>query len=78
MIVQDKIIDATDLEETPEDMVDKITEKITGMKGIVVTIEIGIGQGKELLQGIIVMTEIEALAVIDLGQGPELVQIGIE
>ena len=59
-------------------MVDKIAEKITGMKGIVVTIEIGIGQGKELLQGIIVMAEIEALTMIDLDQGPELVQIGIE
>ena len=57
-------------------MVDKIIEKITGMKGIA-TIEIGIGQGKELLQGIIVMAEIEALAMIDLDQGPELVQIGI-
>ena len=59
-------------------MVDKIIEKITGMKGIVVTIEIGISQGKELLQGIMVMAEIEALAMIDLDQGPELVQIGIE
>ena len=36
------------------------------------------GQGKELLQGIIVMAEIEALAMIDLDWGPELVQIGIE
>ena len=78
IIVQDKIIEATDLEETPECMVDKIIEKITGMKGIVATIEIGMGQWKELLQGIIVMAEIEALAMIDLDQGPELVQIGIE
>ena len=29
-------------------MVDKIIERITGMKSIVVTIEIGVGQGKEL------------------------------
>ena len=78
IIVQGKIIEATDLEETPDGMVDKIIEEITGMKGIVATIEIGIGQGKELLQGIIVMAEIEALAMIDLDQGPELVQIGIE
>ena len=78
IIVQGIIIEATDLEETPEGMVDKIIEKITGMKGIVATIEIGIGQGKELLQGIIVMAEIEALAMIDLDQGPELVQIGIK
>ena len=78
IIVQGKIIEATDLEENPEGMVDKIIEKITGMKGIVVTIEIGIGQGKELLQGIMVMAEIEALAMTDLDQGPELAQIGIE
>ena len=32
------------------------------MKGIVVTIEIGVGQGKELLQGIMVITKIEAQA----------------
>ena len=73
MIIQDRIIQATDLEETLEGMVDKITEKFTGMKGIVVTIEIGVGKGKELLQGIMVITEIEAPAIIDL----ELVQIGI-
>ena len=36
------------------------------------------GQGKELLQGITVTAEIEALAMIDLDQGPELVQIGNE
>ena len=59
-------------------MVDRIMEKITGMKDMVVTIEIGIGQGKELLQGVMVMAEIEALAMTDLDQGPELVQIGIE
>ena len=58
-------------------MIDKTIEKITGMKGIVVTIEIGIGQGKELLQGIMVIAEIEAQAIVDLDQGPELVQIGI-
>ena len=78
IIVQVKIIEATDLEEISEGMVDKIIEKITGMKGMVITIEIGIGQGKDLLQGAMVMEEIEVLAMIDLGQGPELVQIGIE
>ena len=59
-------------------MAHKIIEKITGMKGIVVTIEIGVGQAKELLQGIMVIAEIEAQAIIDLDQGLELVQIGIE
>ena len=57
-------------------MVDKIIEKITGIKGIVVTIDIGVGQGKELLQGIMVITEIETQATIDLDQGLQLVQIG--
>ena len=51
------------LEEISEGMVDKIIEKITGMKDMVITIEIGIGQGKELLQGGMVMEEIEALAM---------------
>ena len=78
IIVQGKIIEATDLEEISEGMVDKIIKKITGMKDMVVTKEIGIGQGKELLQGVMVMEEIEALAMIGLDQGPELVQIGIE
>ena len=59
-------------------MVDKILETITGMKGMVVTIEIGIDQGRELLQGVMVMEETDALAMIDLDQGPELVQVGIE
>ena len=59
-------------------MVDRITEKITGMKGKVVTIEIGIGHGKELLQGIMVMEDIKALAIIHLDQGLELVQLGLE
>ena len=77
IIAQDKITEATDLEEISECMVDKIIETITGMKGMVVTIEIGTGQGRELLPGIMVITEIEALAMIDLDQGPELVQIGI-
>ena len=47
------------------------------MKGIIVTKEIGVGQGKELLQGIMVIAEIKAQAIIDLDQGLELVQIGI-
>ena len=78
IIAQSKIIEATDLDEISEGMVDIIIEKIMGMKGMVVTIEIGIGQGKKLLQGVMVMEEIEALAKIDLDQDPELVQIGIE
>ena len=47
-------------------MVDKIVEKITGVKDMVITIEIGVGQGKGPLQGVMAMEETEALAMIDL------------
>ena len=76
MIMQGKVIEAIDSEETSGGTVDRIVEKVTGMKGIVATIEIGIGQGKESLQE--VMGETEALAMIGPDQGPELAQIGIE
>ena len=59
-------------------MVNKIVEKITGMKDIVIIIEIGTGQGKEPLQRVMAMEETEALAMIGLDQGPELVQTGME
>ena len=58
IIAEDKIIEAADLEEISEAMVDKVIETITGMKGMEVTVEIGIGQGRELLQGVMVMEEI--------------------
>ena len=74
--MQGKIIEAIDSEETSEGMVNRIVEKATGMKGMVTTIEIGIGQWKESLQD--TMEETEALAMIGPDQGPELVQIGIE
>ena len=72
--IQGWIIEVRTSEELLEGMVDKIIEKITGMKGIVVTIEMGVGQGKELLQGIMVITEI---ATQPNNRGLELVQIGI-
>ena len=62
IIAQDKIIEATDLEKNSEGVVDKIIKKITGMKGMVVMIEIGTGQERELLQGIMVMEQIEAIS----------------
>ena len=77
IIIQAKFIEATDLEEIPEGMVDKIAEKITGMKDMVITTEIGIGQGKVPSQGVMAMEETEALAMIGPDQGPELVPIGI-
>ena len=74
-IIQDKIIEVTDLEEISEGTTDKIVEKNTEVKGMVTTIEIGIDQEGELSQEII--GEIEALAMIGLDQGQELVQIWI-
>ena len=56
-------------------MVDRIVEKVKGMKGMETTIEIGIGQGKESLQE--AMEETEDLAMVGPDQGPELVQIEI-
>ena len=78
IIIQGKVIEVTYLEEIPEGMVDKIAEKITGMKDMVITTEIEIGQGKVPSQGVMSMEETEALAMIGLDQSPELVQIGIE
>ena len=76
IIAQGKIKEATDLEEISEGMVDKIIDNYRNERYGNNNIEIG--QGKELLQGVTVMEEIEALAMTGLGQGPELVQIEIE
>ena len=42
MIVQDTIIEATDLEEIPEGTVDRMIEEIIGMKDTITIIEIEI------------------------------------
>ena len=76
-MIQGKIIEATDLEEISKGMVDKIAEKITGMKDMVIITEIGIGQGKEPSQGVLAFEETEALAMIGPDHGSKLVQIGI-
>ena len=73
-IIQDKIIEVTDLEEILEGTTDKIIEMNTEMRGMVTIIGIEIYQGGEPSQEII--GKIEALAMIGLDQGPELVQIG--
>ena len=73
--MQDKIIEVIDLEEISEGIMDIIVEKVTEMKGIITTIDIGIDQGREPLQEAIAM--IEALAMVGSDQGPELVHIGI-
>ena len=73
--VQDKIMEVTDLEEISEGIIDRVVEKGTEVKDTVTTIEIGIDQEGGPSQETI--GEIEALAMIGLDQGPELVQIGI-
>ena len=75
-IIQDKIVKVIDLEGILEEIANRIVEKVTEMKGMeTITIEIGIDQGREPFQEIIEGTE--ALAMIGLDQGPELVQTGI-
>ena len=69
-----QIIEVTDLEEISEGIIDKVVEKGTEVKDMVTTIEIGIDQQGGPSQETI--GEIEALAMICLDQGPELVQIG--
>ena len=64
-------------EETLEDMEDKIIEEDIEMIDIMNIIEAGTGQEKGHLQEIIVVTEIEAQVIVDLGLVPELVQIEI-
>ena len=73
-IIQDKIIEVIDLEEISEGITDRIVQKNTEVKGIVTAIEMGIDQGGEPSEESI--GEMEALAMIGLDQGPELVQIG--
>ena len=74
--IQDRIIGVVDLEEISGEIVGRVVEKVTEMKGVVTaTIEIGTDQGREHLQETI--EGIEVLAMIGLDQGPELVQIGI-
>ena len=77
-IMQDKTIEVIDSEEISEETIDKTVEKGTEAKEIamVIAVEIGIGQEREALQEIIEGTEV--LIVIDLDQGPEQVQTGIE
>ena len=77
VIMQDRIIEVIDSEKISGETIDKIVGKGIEMREIAVAVEveIGIGQEREPLQESI--EGIEALTVIDLDQGPELVQIGI-
>ena len=76
MIDPDRITEAAILEKTLEDMVDRIIEETIEMKDIMTTIETEIGQEKEHLQEITVITETEVQVIVDRNQGLELIQIG--
>ena len=78
IIAQDRIIEVTDLEETPEDMADRMIEEITGMKDIVTITEIEVDQEKGISQEITITAEIEVQTIVDQGQGLEPAQIEIE
>ena len=66
-------------EVTPEHMVDKTAEGNIEMIGIDImsTIEIGIDQEKGHSQEFTAAIELEVQVIVDLGQDPELVPIGI-
>ena len=65
IIGADRITDVAILEGTLEDMVDKIIEETMEMKDIMTTIETEIGEGKEHLQEITVVTETEVQVIVD-------------
>ena len=63
------------LEETLEDMEDKIVEKDIEMIDIMITTEAETGQEKGYLQEIV--AEIEVQGTLDPGQAPKLIQTEI-
>ena len=77
-IVQDRITEATDLEETPGGIADRMIEEFTGMKDIITIIEIEVDQEKGISQEIKITAEIEVQPIVDQDQGLEPVQIEIE
>ena len=77
IVCPDRTMETAILEETLEDMVDKIIEEDIEMIDIMITIEAGIDQEKEHLQEITVVAEIEVQVTVDQDQDLELVQIEI-
>ena len=71
IIVQDKIIETTDLEEIPEGIADRMIEEIIGMKDIITITEIEVDQEKEISQEITIRAEIEVQAIVDQDQDLE-------
>ena len=73
----DKTVGTVISEDILEDMEDEIIEEDIEMIDIMIIIEAVTGHEKGNLQEIIVVTEIEAQVIVDLGLVPELVQIKI-
>ena len=73
----DKTIEIVVLEETLEDIEDKIVEEDIEMIDIMIIIEAETGQEKGYLQEIIIVAEIEVQVTVDPGQVPELIQTEI-
>ena len=74
----DKTIKIIVLEETLEDMKDKIVEEVIRIIDIMITTEAEIGQEKGYLQEIIVVVaEIEVQVTVDPGQPQEVIQTEI-
>ena len=74
-----KVIEGTLFEIILEDTVDKIVEgnKEMVIKGVVVIIELGLGPGGEHFQETILVVELEVQEIVDQGQEPEPILIGI-
>ena len=74
-----KVIEEVVSEIIPEDTVDKILEETIGIIFIemMATTEARIGLEKDHFQEIIMVTELEVQTIVDRGQNPELVPIGI-
>ena len=74
-----KVIEGVVSKIVPEDTVDKIAEESIGIIVIemISITEAGIGLEKDHFQEIMVLIELEVQAIVDQGQDPELVPIGI-
>ena len=75
-----KITEGTIFRKSLGDIEDKIAEGSIEMIiiGMMVTIEVGIGQERDHSQETIEIIELEVQATVDQGQDPEPVLIGIE
>ena len=73
-----KITEGTTFKKALGDIEDKTAEGSMEMIGVMVTIEVGIGQGRNHSQEITAVTRIEAQAIVGPNQDPEPVPIGRE